>query len=269
MHVYVINLARSLDRRAHITNECQRAGLDFEIVPAVDGRTLDLCDSTLIDPSLESRWPFPAGTAGCVLSHFHIYQKILEDGRDRALVLEDDVILPADLSDLAEDVADHLTGAEVALFDYSCFPPGPLKMSLDGSIELPSSRLLALPIDAGQLANSGAYVITRQACERMIEHLLPIRATADGWQFYYEEGLLDRVRCVLPRPVPKNPSFESTIGLYSLGNGVKARLLGPLVRHKVPFLHQAIIYRRQRIMRNWDRAEVVDMPFIERPSRLG
>ena len=75
------------------------------------------------------------------------------------------------------------------------------------SVDLPSSRLLALPIDARQLANTGAYVITRQACERMIEHLLPIRVPADGWQFYYEEGLLDRVRCVLPRPVRKNPKF--------------------------------------------------------------
>ena len=203
------------------------------------------------------------------MSHLHIYQKILEDDEDRALVLEDDVILPADLSDLAEAVADHLTGAEVALLDYSCYPPGPLKMSSHDSVELSSSRLLALPIDARQLANTGAYVITRQACERMIEHLLPIRAPADGWQFYYEQGLLDRVRCVLPSTVPKNPNFESTIGIYSLGNGIKARLLGPLVRRKIPLLHQAIIYRRQRIMRQWDRTEVINTPFIEKPSRLG
>jgi len=77
------------------------------------------------------------------------------------------------------------------------------------------------------------------------------------------------VRCVLPMVVGKNPKFESTIGLYSLGNGVKARLMGPLVRHKIPLLHQAILYRRQRIMRQWDRSEIVDMPFIEKPSRLG
>jgi len=269
MHAYVINLARSLDRRAHITVECQRAGLDFEIIPAVDGRTLDLSDSALIDPSLASRSQFPAGTAGCALSHFQIFQKILEDGRDRALVLEDDIILSADLSDLADDVADHLTGAEVALFEYACFPPGPLRMSSEGSVDLPSSRLLALPIDARQLANTGAYVITREACERMIEHLLPIRVPADDWRFYYEEGLLDRVRCVLPRPVRKNPHFESTIGLYSLGNGIRARLVGPFVRHKIPFLHQAVIYRRRRMIINRERAEVIDMPFIEKPSRLG
>src|SRR5271156_7071472 len=112
MHAYVINLARSKDRRAHITAELQRARLDYEVITAVDGRTLDLSGSTLIDPSLASRCEFPAGTVGCALSHFHVYQKILEDGRDRALVLEDDVTLPADLNDLVDEVAGHLTGAE-------------------------------------------------------------------------------------------------------------------------------------------------------------
>ena len=101
--------------------------------------------------------------AGCCLSHFNVYQKILEDSRDRALILEDDVTLPPDLSDLADDVAGHLTGAEVVLLNSSSYPPGPLKISLEGSVDLPSSRLLALPIDARQLVNAGAYVITRQA----------------------------------------------------------------------------------------------------------
>jgi hypothetical protein len=131
-----------------------------------------------------------------------------------------------------------------------------------------SSRTLALPIDLRQLVNAGAYVITRQACERMAERVLPIRATADDWQFFYEAGLLDRVRCVVPQPIPKSPRFGSTIGFYSLGNGVKSRLMGPLVRHKIPLVHQAILHRRQRIMRDWDRTEVVDVPFVEKPSRI-
>jgi glycosyl transferase family 25 len=247
----------------------QRAGLEYEIISAVDGRSLDLGDATLVDPSLVSGSEFPAGTAGCALSHFHICQRVVEDHRDGALVLEDDVVLPDDLSDLADEVAEHLTGAEVALLEYANSSPGPLRMSMAGSVELGSSRMLALPLDTRQLRNTGAYVITRQACERIIEGLLPIRAHADDWQFYYEEGFVDRIRCVLPRPVSKNPHFESTIGFYSLGNGMKARLAGPFVRHRIPFLHQAILYRRQRIMGRLDRAEVVDMPFVEKPSRLG
>ena len=51
MHAYVINLARSLDRRAHITAELKNTGLDYKLITAVDGRELDLHDSTLIDSS--------------------------------------------------------------------------------------------------------------------------------------------------------------------------------------------------------------------------
>lgn len=267
MHVYVINLARSLDRRTHITAELRKTGLDYEIITAVDGRDLDLHDPTMIHSELFAKNSFPAGTAGCALSHLRVYQKILADGLDKALILEDDVTLPADLGAIADAVADHLTGAEVVLLNYAS--PDTCKLSPEGSVDLPFSRLLALPIDISRLANAAAYVITREACGRMSENVLPVRANADDWQFFYQEGVLDRVRCVLPIAVVKNSKFESTIGLYSMGNGVKARLVEPFVRHKIPPFHQVILYRRQRIMRQMERSEIVDIPFIEKPSRLG
>ncbi|MCL2394875.1 MAG: glycosyltransferase family 25 protein, partial [Acidimicrobiaceae bacterium] len=65
MHAYVINLTRSLDRRAHITKELAKANLDYELVSGVDGRELDLQNSSLVDSSFFSRCPFPAGAAGC------------------------------------------------------------------------------------------------------------------------------------------------------------------------------------------------------------
>lgn len=268
MDAYIINLERSPDRRAHITDEVRRTGVTYEIVRAVDGRTLNLDDPALVDPLLASRCPFPAGAAGCALSHLSAYRKMLDDGRDHALILEDDVELPTDLNELAEEVATHLTGAEAALLNFGSYPPGPLRIGVQGSVELDSSRLLALPIDARQLVNAGAYLITSRAAARMLENLLPIRATADDWRFFYEQGMFDRIRCVVPQPVAKSPKFESTIGMYSLGTGIKARVAAPLVRHKIPVLHQAIRRRRQRIIRKWDQAEVVDVPFLEKPSRL-
>jgi glycosyl transferase family 25 len=267
MHAYVINLARSLDRRAHITAELKKTGLDYEIITAIDGRELDLNDPTIVHPSLlTSSTPFPAGMAGGGLSHLSAYRKIIADGLDKALVLEDDVILPADLGSLIDAVADQLAGAEVALL--SCDNPYPSQMSREGSMHLPSSRVLALPIDLRPIQSAGAYIITRAACERMIKCAMPVRGGADMWWLFYKEGALDRVRCVVPIPVLKNPNLESTIGSYSLGNGVKARLIWPLVRHKIPLLHQLLGYRRQRIYRQWSRSVLVDMPFVEKPSRL-
>ncbi len=191
MHTYVVNLARSVDRREHITAELKKTGIDYEIITAVDGRGLDLNASPLIDPALPSNCPFPVGAAGCALSHFHIYQKILEGGQEHALILEDDVSLPADLGNLVDDLADHLTGAEVALLNFSSYPPDPLKISSEGTVGLSSARQLGLPVDSRQLVNAGAYVITGEACRRMVEGLLPIRTTADDWGSFYADGMLD------------------------------------------------------------------------------
>lgn len=267
MHAYVINLARSLDRRAHITAELKKTDLDYEIISAVDGRDLDLGDPATVDPSLLTLTPFPAGVTGAALSHLSVYRRIVEDGLDEALVLEDDVMLPADLSSLTDAVADKMTGAGLALLSYDS--PQPCKMSKEGLIGLPSSRLLALPIDVRQPQSAGAYIITRQACERMIACVLPVRVCADDWWFFYREGALDRVQCVVPQPVLKSPKLTSTVGYYSLGNGVRARLAEPLMRRRIPLLYQALCYRRQRIYREWSRSELVDMPFVEKPSRLG
>jgi hypothetical protein len=103
----------------------------------------------------------------------------------------------------------------------------------------------------------------------MSEGVLPLRSNADDWALFYREGMLDRVRCVLPLAVTKSARFESTIGLYGIGGGIKGKLLAPLLRRRVPLLHQLILYRRQRILGQWGRAELVDAAFIEKPSRLG
>lgn len=266
MHAYVVNLARSLDRREYITAQLQKTGLDYEIVTGVDGRALDLTDSSLLDPSFVARVTLPAGTSGAALSHQNVYRKIIADGFPAALVLEDDVTLPADLGSLADEVAEHLVGAEVALLSVDC--PEPCKLSPTGSVRLPSSRLLALPIDISQPRSAGAYIITREACVRMVKGMVPVRVQADRWWFFYREGALDRVRCVAPLPVHKNPEFTSTIGSYSLGTGLRARLANLLMRRKIPLVHQALSYRRQRIFQEWSRVEIVDAPFVEMPSRL-
>ena len=266
MYGYVINLARSVDRRKHITAELKKTGLEYEIITAVDGRELDLSDPSIVDPLLTTRTQFTPGVAGAALSHLSAYEKVLADGLDAVLVLEDDVTLPSDLSSLADSVAEQLTGAEIALL--SCDSISTCKMSRQGAVVLEPARQLVLPIDVSQPMSAGAYIITREACERMSKFAPPVRVNSDFWWHFYREGILDRVRCVMPLPVRKNPNLISTMGSYSLGNSFAARMAWPVVNRKVPVLHQVLCYRRKRIYGQWSRAEFVDMPFVEKPSRL-
>lgn len=267
MRTYVINLARSTDRRAHISAELRRVGLDYEFFTAVDGSILDLGDLGILDASFGARAALLAGTVGCALSHLGVYRKIIADGYDQALVLEDDVMLPGDLQSLTEAIGQQLTGAEVALLSVDS--PEPCWLSREGAIPVPGSRLLALPVDIRQPRSSGAYIITREACERMVAHAPPVRAEADAWWFYYRAGIVDQVRCVAPLPVHKSGKLVSTMGSYRLRSGIAARPAAWLLRRRVPVLNQLLGYRRQRIFRKWGRVEVVDSPFVEKPSRRG
>ena len=115
MYAYVINLERSPDRRAHMVSELKKAGLDYEFVPACDGRDLDPNDQSVITPELLAKSPFPANQGATSLSHLRCYERMIAQGRDTALVLENDVLLPADINALTDAVAAHLTGSEVAL----------------------------------------------------------------------------------------------------------------------------------------------------------
>jgi glycosyl transferase, family 25 len=268
VRAYVINLARSPERRAHVSAELEKAGIDYEIVVAVDGRDLDMDDPRTLEsiaPSmLHSSWFLPSHVA-VAMSHLSVYRKILADGLDQALVLEDDVIVPGDLGRLADAVAEHLTGAEIALLNYGSEET--CKMSREGSIKLPSSQMLVLPIDVYQPVSGAAYVITRKACERLDQSVLPVRAKCDNWAHHYTEGALDRVRCVVPLAVHKSPAFGSTIGYYS-EESLKGRLVAMVTRYNIRLVQQAIAYRRRRIWRSWEGTEFVDMPFVNKPSRL-
>jgi glycosyl transferase family 25 len=265
MRTYVINLAKSADRRSHITNELNALGIEYEIVTAVDGQVLDLHDTTRVDPAF-LELEHQARAAGCALSHLSVYAQVVADGLDSALVLEDDVLLPADLEGLTEAVARRLSGAEVALLNFD--NPEPVSLSSDGAADLPAGRLLALPIDITQPRSAAAYVITREACERVLKTALPVRVLADAWWHFYREGALDRVRCVTPMPIRKSPRYSSTIGYYALGEGLWARLAEPLTRRKIPLLGPLVMYRRGRIHRKFTRTETVTAPFVEKPSRL-
>ena len=60
MYAYVINLARSQDRRAHMVAELKKTGMDYELVTAVDGRELDASDRTLVSiEEMSTRSKFP------------------------------------------------------------------------------------------------------------------------------------------------------------------------------------------------------------------
>jgi GR25 family glycosyltransferase involved in LPS biosynthesis len=265
---YVINLARSPDRRAHMVSQLRRTGMEYEFIEAIDGCELDLDDSDIVSPASLGRGQILSGdrggdrswsgVVGCALSHLKAYQKILYDGADAGLVLEDDVTLPSDIQEIAAAAAVHMAGADVVLLHYGnvnvAYSRG-LRLSRTTAVQLTGPRILAFPAEIADVSGAGAYLVTREACEFMTREVLPVRVPADDWAFFFARDALRSVRCVAPIPVEIDPKFRTTIDHvvpWSLQT----------FRHKaadtIPFVRQALTRHRQRVN--------VQVEMVDRPS---
>jgi glycosyl transferase family 25 len=259
MQAYVINLARSSDRRAHIITELGKTNVNYEIVTAIDGRDLDLSDARVVDPAFAATCVAQGRPAvvGCALSHLAVYRRILDDSFDIACVLEDDVVLPEDLSILTDAITQHMSGADVVLLNF--VNPGTCRITKTGAVQLPSSRLLAGFADEGQVRSAGGYMITREACERMVKVIPPVRIVADNWAFFRQEGAIDRLRCVVPMPVVQDPFIRTTLSYYRPGS-LYGTIREAVAGSKIPILHQVLALRRRRLYRHYaiGRTEFVE-----------
>ncbi|MDG1050114.1 MAG: glycosyltransferase family 25 protein [Planctomycetota bacterium] len=89
--IFVVSLARATSRRAKISAALEALGLDFEFVDAVDavsGVPAELEGE--IDRTVNPQLSEPE--YGCALSHALLYRRIVEEGIEHSLVMEDDAI---------------------------------------------------------------------------------------------------------------------------------------------------------------------------------
>ncbi|XP_011498095.1 PREDICTED: glycosyltransferase 25 family member isoform X2 [Ceratosolen solmsi marchali] len=97
-NIYMINLFRRPERRRRMLACFDELGIKAEVINAIDGRTLN--ESILnswnikIMPGYKDPYhkrPMTMGEVGCFLSHYIVWNKILEDNHMYTLVMEDDV----------------------------------------------------------------------------------------------------------------------------------------------------------------------------------
>ncbi|MBX8784022.1 glycosyltransferase family 25 protein [Ochrobactrum sp. GRS2] len=111
VRTYLINLDGSQERLDISRGQLERAGIEFTRVPAVDGRKGD----PRAHPAYHEKRALAfmgcqvsGGELGCYLSHLKAAQMFLDSGEKYAMVLEDDMSVPADLAKMAEELLSWL-----------------------------------------------------------------------------------------------------------------------------------------------------------------
>ncbi len=101
LKTYLINLDSSRERLEHASNVLRHAGIGFERVAAVDGRNKAARDFVEYNDKMARRQygrPLSGGELGCFLSHRACVERFLATEEPYVLVLEDDLVMPEDVS---------------------------------------------------------------------------------------------------------------------------------------------------------------------------
>lgn len=215
MKAFVISLQKSEDRRTSMEVQLQRAGIDYQIIDAVDGSRLTNEEvSRLVHHeafAASPRW-LNRTAIGCAASHLLCYKAIISQGLSQALILEDDMIFDVCLRDLLSSIElISLDPLSVVLLYYRSDPNHTtnLRTVLQG---LGPQRLsLVAPLNPSDILScAGAYILSNDACQSLLRSNAPIRFTADSWMSYLHFGALKNLYAVYPR-ICSGAEFDSTI----------------------------------------------------------
>ena len=195
MKAYLINLDRCQDRLAASKQELDAAGIPFERMRAVDGKTL----TTEEVAQSCSRFGFLLANGrrvkinelACALSHQACYRAGLQSGEDYFAVFEDDLTVNAEAFAFAADLVAHENDPKrpmLWLLNHRNLVPDP---GHPGSV-----RLLDTEDDVAHTWGAEGYVLNRAAAERILAVADPVRYVADAWPTYARHGI--DVRVVFP-----------------------------------------------------------------------
>lgn len=100
LKIFYVNLDDSHDRNQQMIKQLDGLGLTYERISAVYGKDLTDEQKSFVnyhDFLLRMKRPMQDGEIGCAMSHRLIWQKMLDDNIEYALILEDDVVIDEDV----------------------------------------------------------------------------------------------------------------------------------------------------------------------------
>jgi len=200
--VYVLSLAGCEARRAPLLRSLRDLGFEPEVVLGIDGRNgLAPEHESRIDRAMAKRrtgrW-LTDGEFACALSHQTLCARLLAEGHEQAMILEDDAIVDRDLLPVLADLAE--IDFDLLLLDHD--RTRVLRRSMR---RLSSGSVLWRVVNIPDM-NTG-YILNATGAAAIIERSFPISYMAD-WPC--DISAL-RTYAIMPRAVGRPASKEASL----------------------------------------------------------
>ena len=164
--IYVIGLQRRPERRRRLEACFDELGIEVVWTVAVDGRKLTddiLAERNISSPDGDGWYvELKKGEIGCFLSHFGVWQDVVNSGLERVLVLEDDVHPTAEFPERLQQLvseADRLQREWEFIYLFREW------QKLDEDEPVKGAKQLVRP---GFCYSAAAYLLTRSGAETLL-----------------------------------------------------------------------------------------------------
>lgn len=207
MKTFVINLPNDKARWRSVSSQLSDQRIDYDRVVGILGAGLS--EDALAEhyDAVKASWrqarPLTPSEIGCALSHLVVYRTMIRQDLPRALVLEDDVIIPSEVA----MVLDLLEGQMPAEEPIVCLL-SPAEPSKEGVRIALGHGYSLMPFGSGHFTSS--YALTRAAAIYLLGALHPVGDVADCWKRLARAGVL-KIMVVVPTVIEQNQDeFGST-----------------------------------------------------------
>ncbi len=217
MKIYVITLPDSLDRQQFIKSQFDSHNTPFEFVSAVYGKGLTETEKENLYDYKKAKFfsrELTPGEIGCSLSHRSIYEKMVKEGTERAVILEDDITLRPDFFDLLHALGELPIKKyiiKLERFNWSIKNENNVKrghFTPWHRIKLTGEYFIGQPLANPSL--TWGYYIDLAAAKKLYSVMPKVFLVSDSW-WYYRKFISLRM---INKPVISNNDeiFDSIIG---------------------------------------------------------
>lgn len=214
--IFVINLERSPERREHMCAQLEHYQLDYEFFNAIDGECLSDEMLSWYDDSLreKTQW-FPRkltkNEIACAISHLLIYEKLVKENIQAAIVLEDDVVINDDFYQIMNRQALFPKAYELLYYHHGKAKYYPTCRKIYKNYKIVRYRRQS-KYSKRSITYTSAYQITRDGAFKLLRHGYPIAMPADIFLGHLN---IHHVKAYGVEPIcsfQDNESYPSVIG---------------------------------------------------------
>jgi GR25 family glycosyltransferase involved in LPS biosynthesis len=206
MRIFVITLPDSTSRQESVKSQLHALNLPFEFFEGVDGRKISDDEiAKYYDTKRANKYlgrDITKGEIGCALSHKNIYEKLIANNIQRAIVLEDDIIIDRQFPELVsrlEHLAINNYIIKMETAETQTVPWHKIRLGNGYVIEHPLSSV----------TYTWGYYIDIAAAKTMLKILDKIYLEADRWEYFKS---FIKLRILSKQFITSNNLFDSEIG---------------------------------------------------------